>query len=199
MVPYAMSIIANGMRQKLDTVLARCFAAWWRIKIGKSSKFFGLPFLKRHPTGTIAIGHSATFRSSEWSNSIGINRRCYIEAGCDAKITIGNQCGFSGTVISAVNSISIGDRVICGGNCTIVDTDRHPLVRRHMIHEKAKSCPIVIGEDVFLGMNVTVLKGCTIGRGAVVASNSVVTKSLPEMVLAGGVPARIIRRLNNDK
>jgi acetyltransferase-like isoleucine patch superfamily enzyme len=54
---------------------------------------------------------------------------------------------------------------------------------------------IVIEDDVWLGMNVVVLKGCHIGRATVVAANSVVTHSLPAHVLAGGTPARVIKSL----
>ena len=54
---------------------------------------------------------------------------------------------------------------------------------------------LVIEDDVFLGMNVVVLKGCTIGRGTVVAANSVVTRSLPSGVLAGGIPAKILKHM----
>ena len=47
-------------------------------------------------------------------------------------------------------------------------------------------------------MNVVVLKGCTIGAGTVVAANSVVTRSLPAGVIAGGIPARVIRELLHE-
>lgn len=199
MAPYAANIFLNRMRLAIATAMARLYAAWWGIQLGKSSRFSGLPIMQRHPTGKITIGSNATFRSAEWSNSIGLNRRCFIAAGRNAKIIIGDQCGFSGTIIAASESITIGDRVLCGGNCTIVDTDRHHFdaVARAK-NAKAESCPIVIEDDVFLGMNVVVLKGCQIGRGTVVAANSVVVRSLPAGVLAGGMPARVIRELKRE-
>lgn len=197
--PYALNIFVSRMRQALDTLLARFYAAWWCIKLGKSARFSGVPNLQRHPTATIVIGHHATFRSAERSNSVGINRRCFIAAGCNAKIKIGDHCGFSGTVIAASDSITIGDRVLCGANCTIVDTDRHPLdPKARAIKERSEAFPVVIEDDVFLGMNVVVLKGCTIGRGTVVAANSVVTNSLPPGVLAGGMPARVLKHMKHE-
>lgn len=152
--------------------------------------------MEKHPTGNIVIGNNAIFRSAEWSNSIGLNRRCVLSASRNARITIGNDCGFSATVITAADSIMIGDRVLCGANCTITDTDRHPVdpIERAN-HAQAKSRPVVIEDDVWIGMNVLVLKGCTIGKGTVVAANSVVTRSLPEKILAGGVPARVLKEL----
>lgn len=195
-LPYALSVSTGRVRQVLDTAWTRLWAVWWGVRLGKSVQFTGVPILQRHPTGKITVGDHCIFRSAEWSNSIGINRRCFLSAGRDAQIRIGKDFGFSGTIIAASQSITIGDRVICGGNCTIVDSDRHPLdsVARAK-NERAQHSPIVIEDDVFLGMNVVVLKGCTIGKGTVVAANSVVTHSLPEKVLAGGVPARVLKEL----
>jgi acetyltransferase-like isoleucine patch superfamily enzyme len=162
--------------------------------------FFGVPIFRRHPSARISVGDQCQFRSAEWSNTIGLNRRCVISASRDAAITIGHNCGFSGTVIHAASHITIGNRVLCGANCTIADTDRHPIdpVSR-AVSERADSMPITIEDDVFLGMNVVVLKGCSIGEGTVVAANSVVTSSLPAGVIAGGIPARVIRKLKRDE
>ena len=161
--------------------------------------FCGIPIFRRHPTAHITIGEHSKFNSAEWSNTIGLNRRCVIAASRNATITIGLKCGFSGTVIAAASSITIGDRVMCGGNCTIVDTDRHPIDQvARARNEPPSSKPIIIEDDVFLSMNVVVLKGCSIGKGTVVAANSVVTGSLPPRVIAGGLPARVIRALTDD-
>lgn len=54
---------------------------------------------------------------------------------------------------------------------------------------------IIICDDVWIAMDSTILGGVTIGKGSVVAAGSVVTKSIPENVLAGGVPAKVIKRI----
>lgn len=154
------------------------------------------PIIHKHPTGNLIIGNNAIFRSAEWSNTAGLNRRCVLSASRDAEVIIGNDCGFSSTVIAASDSITIGDRVLCGANCTIVDTDRHSVDPIHRTtHKQAKSKPVVIGDDVWLGMNVVILKGVEIGKGTSVAANSVVTKPLPPNILAAGTPANKIRDL----
>lgn len=199
-LPHATNALLRRIRQTTDTVRARLHAAWWGLQLGSGSMFFGMPIIRRHPTASIVVGKQCQLRSAEWSNTIGLNRRCVIAASRDAAITIGDNCGFSGTVIAASSSIAIGNRVLCGGNCTIVDTDRHPidpLARAN--NEPADSKPIIIEDDVFLSMNVVVLKGSTIGKGTVVAANSVVTSSLPAGVIAGGIPARVIRKLKRDE
>ena len=53
--------------------------------------------------------------------------------------------------------------------------------------------PIIIGNHVWIGMNVTILKGVRIGDGAIVAAGAVVTKDVPENTLVGGVPARVLK------
>ena len=88
------------------------------------------------------------------------------------------------------------------------DTDNHPLSpeKRHEQCEyianhgfidsyQAGGGDITIGNDVWVGMDVTILGGVIIGNGSVIAAGSVVTKSIPENVLAAGVPAKVIKSL----
>ena len=58
--------------------------------------------------------------------------------------------------------------------------------------------PVTIGSDVWLGGNVTILPGVTIGNNVIVAAGAVVTKDVPDNSLVGGVPARLIRKIEND-
>lgn len=55
--------------------------------------------------------------------------------------------------------------------------------------------PIVLGKNVWVGSHATILKGVTIGDGSVVAAGAVVTKDVPPMTVVGGVPARVIRKI----
>ena len=91
----------------------------------------------------------------------------------------------SGTIVSAAESIEIGSNVFCGANVTITDTDWHDY----------KTAPVKIGSNVWLGMNVVVLKGVTIGDSTIIGANSVVTKNIPENVIAAGQPAKIVKYL----
>lgn len=197
--PFVLSWVSRQLTLRVHTVAARLQAAWWNVGVSPRCTFYGLPIFRKHPTGAISIGSGCTFRSAEWSNSIGINRRCFISAGRAASVRIGSDCGLSGTVIAAARQIRIGDRVLCGANCTICDTDRHPLSAAARARETdPEAAPIEIGDDVFLGMNVVVLKGVKIGSGTVVAANSIVTRSLPPGVLAAGIPAKLIRLLEGS-
>jgi acetyltransferase-like isoleucine patch superfamily enzyme len=78
----------------------------------------------------------------------------------------------------------------------ISDTDWHPVdPASRAAGGLGASLPVTIGDDVWLGANVLVLKGARIGAGSSIAANSVVTGEIPPGVLAGGVPARVIRPL----
>jgi acetyltransferase-like isoleucine patch superfamily enzyme len=86
--------------------------------------------------------------------------------------------------------------VLIGANCRIYDTDFHPVdFQERRSGARPKTAPVAIGNDVWLGAGATVLKGVTIGDRTVVAAGAVVVADLPSDVVAGGVPAKLIRTL----
>lgn len=102
--------------------------------------------------------------------------------------------------ISACNSIKIGNNVLTGRYVYISDNshgatvsdqlDMHPLNR-----PLVSKGPVVIGDNVWIGEHACVLSGVTIGNGAIIAANAVVTHDIPAYALAGGVPAKIIKMM----
>ncbi len=174
----------------------RCYGWLWGIDSSDGLQFFGCARYFRHPSARISIGNHVTFRSAPASNTMGLNRACFLSANVDATLIIGDGCGLSGTVIAAHQHISLGQRVMCGVNVTITDSDRHPLdkVARQQGHA-GRPEPVYICDDVWLGMNVVVLKGVTIGAGAVIAANSVVVSDIPAGCLAAGQPAKVKRAI----
>lgn len=131
------------------------------------------------------------FCSAPDANQGGISRQCILwTMDGNAQIKIGDGCGFSGTVINAQCEIRIGQDVRCGTNTQIMDSDMHTDDNR-----VSGPKPVVIEDGVWLGMNVVVLKGVTIGEGTLVGANSLVKKSLPANVIATGSPARVVRQL----
>ena len=127
--------------------------------------------------------------------------------GHGGSIRIGEHCYIGeGSRISSADSISIGHRVLIAHNVNIHDHNAHSLSaqarHRHMSEvfshghpkhlEDVSSAPIIIEDDAWIGFNSTILKGVTIGRGAVVGAASVVTKDVPSYAVVVGNPARII-------
>ena len=96
--------------------------------------------------------------------------------------------------------LTIGKKVVFGPKPTIITGDhRIDVIGKHIIdvgdEEKLpeQDLPVVIEDGVWVGANVTILKGVTIGRGSVVAAGAVVTKSCEPYSIIGGVPAKLIR------
>ena len=103
-------------------------ASWWGIRLGRNAKFTGRCYFKKYPGTLITVGDNCTFLSGSNANLIGINRPCMIStlhSSYEATIDIGDNCGFSGTVIGAFRRISIGSNVRCGANTLITDSDWH--------------------------------------------------------------------------
>lgn len=93
---------------------------------------------------------------------------------------------------------------ISGPGLTIITGDHHYAPGRYMdsfddrdkVPEEDKD--VIIEEDVWCGANVTILKGVTIGRGSIIAAGAVVTKNIPAYSIAGGVPAKVIKKKFTD-
>lgn len=90
--------------------------------------------------------------------------------------------------------VNIGDRAAVSPRVTLVVSSR-PNQSRIAPYVPVKHAPITIGEDAWLGTGVVVLPGITIGEGAVIAANSVVTRDVQPYTMVGGAPARVIRQV----
>lgn len=114
-----------------------------------------------------------------------------IELYRGASISIGEGSFINrNTSILAETSVSIGDYVLVGWDVTITDTDEHDWPGLG-----ARTAPIVIGDHSWIGARSIILKGVTIGEGAVVAAGSVVTRDVAPYTLVAGSPAKPIRDL----
>lgn len=129
------------------------------------------------------------------------NSYAYIEARtANASISFGSNVSINNqfTVVSE-SSVIIKDEVLIGLNCAIYDSNFHDLD----VGNRKKSDPhpqqVIIERNVFVGSNVTILKGVIIGENSVVATGTIVTKSFPANVVIGGSPAKIIRSLSVNK
>jgi len=105
----------------------------------------------------------------------------------NATLQLGSGYISNDVTLHCFRSITIGHKVAISKGVTILDSDSHS------INGGECSAPIVIGDGVWIGMNVTILKGVCIGDGAIVAAGAVVTKNVSAGVLVAGVPARVIK------
>ena len=121
----------------------------------------------------------------------------YLEArNLDSEICIGDYVSINNAFSAvAFSKITIQNNVLIGVNCSIMDNDGHNLDIDKRHNEVLKSEDVFISENVFIGDNVTILKGVTIGVNSVIGNGSIVTKSIPDNVIAAGNPARVKRSI----
>jgi acetyltransferase-like isoleucine patch superfamily enzyme len=159
--------------------------------------------VRMHPSQIIGPGQLDLGR--QWESGLVRPSQLVIRAGAQL-VVLGEFCVYSGATIwlnegasltlgsgyinnnlnlSCFQSIQIGDGVAISENVCIRDSDNHAIGR------KPHAAAIKIGNRVWIGMNATVLKGVTIGDGAVIAAGSVVIEDVPPRTLVAGVPAKV--------
>jgi len=134
---------------------------------------------------------------------------CSFSVGENGQCTIGDFTLLNGALIMAEDKIDIGSHCLVSWNVGIADSDFHPLEPAQRLIDaqalapffkdrpqrpKLRTAPVIISDNVWIGMNATILKGVTIGENSVVAAGSVVTKSVPANVVVAGNPAIIVKQ-----
>ncbi len=119
------------------------------------------------------------------------------------QLIIGDNVGIAWrTSISVGKTITIGNNVRIAGDCYLAGYPGHPVNAKLRAlgkpDEEAQVGNITLEDDVWLATGVKVMPGVKIGRGTIVATGSVVTKDLPNFVLAAGIPARVIKSIEEE-
>lgn len=175
----ATCILEKGARLTYTARIRNALGDTNKIRVGRHSTISGELFLFAHG-GKISIG--------EW---------CYIGPGAR---------------VWSSDSIQIGDRVLISHNVNIFDSLTHPLAARKR-HAQYRSIvqtghpkfialdeqPVTVANDVWIGANACILRGVSIGEGAIVGACSVVTHDIQPYTIVAGNPARVIRELSPDE
>lgn len=156
---------AFGMKVGKGTILPRLHVTWpHQVKLGVNCK----------------LEHDIYFKYDgiwEPRSAITIGDNVFIGSGCEFNIS---------------ESISIGNDVLIASGCRFIDHDHGTSLHELMRIQSGPKAAITIGPNVWLGVNVVVLKGVTIGQGAIVAAGAIVTKSVGINEIWAGVPAKKI-------
>lgn len=166
------------IKKVIATIRGGVFKFHYKISGGYLLKVHkGVRINSRHK-GSITLGDKVQFYT-------GVN--LFLDSP-SAKITIGSRTYINRrTELRCQDSIEIGKGCAISWDVSIMDTDYHSINRQPV------SKPIKIGDHVWVGCRAVVLKGVTIGDGAVIAAGAVVNRDVPPKALWAGVPARVIK------
>ena len=159
-------------------------------------KINGRLFVRNH--GKLAIGKKAIINSKYLANPIGGDQFTTFFVAQNAILEIGDGLNLSNATIFCKHHIRIGNNVMIGGSTKIYDTDFHSIHVEDRLQKgdiNAKSLPIIIEDNVFIGGHSLILKGVRIGKGSVIGAGSVLTKSTEENEVWAGNPATFIKKL----
>ena len=174
------------------------FAQTRRLSIGYNVRFKGFPNYFIVKNAQIIIGNNTTINSSNYGYHANMHSKCKLIADRkDAIITIGDNCRIHGSCIHAYNSISIGNNCLIAANSQILDGNGHQLSFEEAINRintSDKGKPIVIEDNVWIGLNCIILGGSHIGKGSIISANSVVKGDVPPNCIYGGNPAQLIKQ-----
>lgn len=147
--------------------------------------------------GEVRLGNNVTLRSNKKNYHAGMPfpTTLFVDRK-DANIQIGNNVRINGAYIHAQKSITIEDNCVIASGVNIIDANGHELYSNDRTIGRDKPKEIVIGNNVWIGLNSIILKGTTIGDNSVVAAGSVVKGDFPANLLIQGNPAVISKSLN---
>ena len=171
------------------------YSKWLRKKHNLTNGFFIYPVNSIMGGKYIHIGPKTNFGKgtivTAWDEYEGVRFHPSLEIGADCNFGDYNH-------ITCINKIKIGNNLLTGRWVTISDNDHGssnyeilslPPVKRPLVSKG----PVVIEDNVWIGDKATILAGVTIGKGAIIAANAVVTQDVPPFYIAAGVSAKIIK------
>jgi acetyltransferase-like isoleucine patch superfamily enzyme len=182
---------------------------WWTHPIPEAVQFGDgfycesaqiFRFVRNNQPGAIILG-----------NHVSCYAGCSFSVGPNGHCKVGDFTLLNGALIMAEDNIEIGSHCLVSWNVGIADSDFHPLQpAQRLVDAKAlapfykdrpprpklHTAPVIISDNVWIGMNATILKGITIGENSVVAAGSVVTKPVPPNVVVAGNPAVVVKKFS---
>ncbi len=170
--------VSKGVTLLSETVRAK--TALRNYDVGAGARLAG--DLELDVQGSARFGSGFYVRGTSLPVEILVGQRGSLSVGDDTWLNFG-------VVLAAAKRVQIGHRVMIGQHSIVSDTP----VPESATWEGTEGAPIVIGDDVWIAGRVTVMPGVTIGDGAVIAAGSIVTEDIPPRMLAGGIPARVLK------
>jgi acetyltransferase-like isoleucine patch superfamily enzyme len=184
----------KNSKERVCFPLWRTWARLWGAQVHESVIFSGRPLVRVTRGSSLILRQGVVVHSAVSANPL-IGRRVSTLSTLapDAVLELGLDVGVSGVCICAAREIRIGEGTIIGADTSIFDNDFHlPLPNWRWSNGAVESArPVKIGRGCFIGTRAIILKGVTLGDGAVVGAGAVVTQDVPSGYMAYGNPAQI--------
>jgi acetyltransferase-like isoleucine patch superfamily enzyme len=182
MAEFGLASLRQRQALKKIFAYARGYLPRRSIRTLGPVKVYGKVIL-RNPNGKVTIGR----RSTLWPNVVFDFDAA--SPGTTPRIEIGERTALGDrTEIHCGRNVRIGNHVAISWDCVIMESDYHAAGGSDVIPR-----PIVIEDEAWIGCRVIILKGVTVGRGAIIGAGSVVTKDVPPYTLVAGNPAKVIK------
>lgn len=171
----------------------------WKSPNAKFGLGFTLDMATKIQVGQnkLSIGENVYLRSSSNGYHAGMPFPTTILVDLNgAECEIGDNCRINGAYLHAQKKIVVGKNSVIAAGVNIIDSNGHVLNSPNRTRGRDSPGEVIIGENVWVGLNVIILKNTTIGNNSVIAAGSVVKGRFPDNVLIQGNPAKIIRVLD---
>lgn len=201
MIRKALHLLRHGrvaLATRFWTAVARLRLAALGAQVGRGLVVTGPVLLRIHPTARVVIGEGCTFHSGFAVNPVGGASRLAIWVGPGAALAIGSRAGISNATLVAMADIRIGDDVRIGGGACVYDTDFHSLDLAGRLASPdtgVRKAPVSLAAGCFVGGHALVLKGSSLGAGAILGAGAVLAGSVPAGEIWAGSPARKIAQV----
>jgi acetyltransferase-like isoleucine patch superfamily enzyme len=195
-----MNPLAHNMASAVADVAAALMRAL-RPLAGAVSRVYRLASLRSRVEGRVPV--TTQFDGAVRTGGrprVDLGEHCRLGAGVffetneEGSIRLGRHVRVNaGTVLVSYAGVTIGDECLIGEYVSIRDADHGSEAGTPMRLQKHRKAAIRIGRDVWIARGAVILKGVSIGDGAIVAANSVVTKDVPAMAVVAGAPAKLLK------
>lgn len=161
--------------------------------IGRKSRVFYKSKIYNRVPGGVSIGDSCTIGRTKKGYHAGMPfNTTLLNDGDNSHIKIGDNCRINGAYIHAQDFIEIGNNCVMASGINIIDSNAHQVHSLDRTVGRDNPRGIIIGNNVWVGLNVIILKGSTIGNNCVIAAGSIVKGTFPNNAIIQGNPAAIV-------
>lgn len=184
----------------IDRIIKFGFKFKKNFHYGNNLTTRGVPIIQISKNAGVFIGNNVTINSRNYGYHANMHSPTKLMADRpNAVIRIGDNTRVNGACIHAFNKIEIGNNCLIAANVQIIDANGHELSFSNVenrINTSSNGKPILVEDNVWIGLNSIILPGVKIGRGSVIGANSVVSTDVPPMVIFSGNPGKIIKKAN---